>query len=237
MIKKIVTLLLLSGTVVCHAQNGSAPSLGERLNSVFEQVAKKAGLVKDYGTPRKVNRGARPEIILKDNTITWNGKPLALGQSIEEWRKVIGKGAVCSARNERPGWCKWDALGIEIAGSIGKPNQVGTFNVNFNRAADEGLYDLRARDAAGKPIDPVWLSKGVFPGYLEFDGFGIDKLTKFWEVRASVDRQHDLRCGLRDCSHPLGAFGESAAIYMILMSNDEYGVIKEFAIANDSTHQ
>lgn len=50
----------------------------------------------------------------------------------------------------------------------------------------------------------------------------------------SVDRQHGLRCGLRDCRQPLGAFGPNANIYMRLTTNDEHGSLRELAITLDS---
>jgi len=149
----LLALLALVLPLVSSAQD--TPSLGQRLGQAIEKAAKTTGALKDYGSPRQVHRGGKPELILKGEHISFNGKPLVWGKSMEEWRSVIGKGVVCSARNERPGWCKWDALGIEIAGSIGKPDQVSTLNVHFNRAADEGRYDLRTQD-------PEWLSKACF---------------------------------------------------------------------------
>lgn len=220
-----------------HAQSAdSGPGFGERLNSAFEKVAKAVGAAKEYGTPRKVARGAQPEIVLKDGTILFNGRPLVLEQPLAEWQKIIGKGGVCSPKREPIAWCKWDARGIEIVGSINRPLEVKQLKVRFNRDPEEGLYDLRARDANGKPIDPVWQSKGIYPGFLEFDGFGIDRRTEFWEIRTSVDRQHGLRCGLRDCHQPLGAFGPNANIYMRLTTNDEYGALRELAITSDSNN-
>jgi hypothetical protein len=231
MIKKTIFLALFSLMLPCHAQKAdSGPSVGERLHSAFEKAAKAVGATKEYGTPRKVARGAQPEIVLKDGTIRFNGRPLVFGRPLAEWREIIGKGDVCSPKSELPAWCKWDALGIEIVGSINRPLEVMVLNVRFNRDPEEGLYDLRAHDASGKPIDPVWLSKGIYPGFLEFDGFGIDRRTQFWEIRMSVDRQHGLRCGLRDCHMPFGLFAPSTNIHMVLTTNDEYGSLRELAI-------
>ncbi|ELX09930.1 hypothetical protein Jab_2c20140 [Janthinobacterium sp. HH01] len=226
MIKILLPLLWLAA-FECH---GATPSIAD----LFEKAAKKASALKDYGSARKVEKGAQPELVVKGSTITFNGKQLVLGQRIEQWQKIIGKGAVCARRNERPLWCKWDGLGIEIAGSFDHPAQVAQINVRFNRDADEGLYDLRARDAQGNPIDPIWLSKGVFPGYLEFDGFGIDKHTRFWEIQANVDRQRNLRCGLLNCHQPHGTLGDTANVYMVLNSGDKYGELREFTITSGS---
>jgi hypothetical protein len=210
--------------------------MGDRFSTGFEEAAKQVGASKDYGSPRKIAKGAQPEILLKDGKIWFNGRELVLGRHIDEWQKIIGKGSLCSPKNERPSWCKWDALGIEISARLNKPTKVTTLNVRFSRDADEGSYDLRARDSTGKPVDPIWLSNGVFPGYLEFDGFGIDKQSKFWEVRMSVDRRHGLRCGLRNCHQPLGAFGPDANVYMVLNSDDEYGELRELSVNADSNN-
>lgn len=60
---------------------------------------------------------------------------------------------------------------------------------------------------------------------------GIDRYTKFWEIRASVERKHDLRCGLRDCSQPLGLLKAGVGIYLLLNRNDEYGELRTFSIS------
>jgi len=54
--------------------------------------------------------------------------------------------------------------------------------------------------------------------------------TKFWEIRASVPRKHDLRCGLRDCSHPLGMLKNDVGIGMVLNRNDEYGELWQLSL-------
>lgn len=235
MMIRILLPVLLVAAAGCNGQTRNAtPSIVDRFNSALENAAKKSGAVKDYGPVRKIKKGAQPQIILRDGVVSYDGKPLVLRRRIEEWRKIIGHGAVCSPANERPSWCKWDDLGIEITGSLGQPAQVVEMNLRLSRDTDEHTYDLRPHDAQGKPVVPIWLSKGVFPGYFEFDGFGIDKHTRFWEIRGSVSRRHNLRCGLRDCHQPHGAFGPEANVYMVLNRDDEYGEVREFTITSAS---
>lgn len=228
LIAMLCSMILISD---CYGQSdGAPPSMADRFNSALEKAAKATGAIKNYGKPRLVEKGAQPALVLTGSSILFNNKPLVLGGRIDEWRSVIGKGSTCSPKSEHPMWCKWDALGMEITATFERPQFVSQFKIHLSREVNEDLYDILPRDAKGQSVDPVWLSKGVFPGHLEIDGFGIDKQTKFWELRSSVDRHRDLRCGLRDCSHPRGLFGQDAAIYLRLSRDDEYGVLRELAI-------
>ncbi|NGZ84941.1 DUF7738 domain-containing protein [Duganella aceris] len=228
--KIYVPILLAVAIPACYGQTSAAsPSMGDRFNSAFEKAAKATGVIKGYGRPSKVDKGAQPAI-----SIYFNNHQLMLGRQMDEWKKAIGSGGVCSPKSERPMWCKWDTLGIEITATFERPQLVSQMKLHFSRDPEESLYDTRPRDAKGKPIDPVWLSKGVFPGYLELDGFGIDKHAKFWEVRAGADRQRDLQCGLQSCAHPRGLFGPDAAIYLMLSREDEYGELREFGITSST---
>jgi hypothetical protein len=226
--KRILFLCLLGLHSASHAQ--SSQSLGDRLGQAFEKAAKATGAVKDYGPVRKVPKGAKPTLVLKDGSIFFNERPLILGGSFESWKKVIGNGSVCGSESEWPKWCKWDALGIEIGSGTQKNDAVKFLNVHINPEVKDEV-DFPDVDKNGRPIERPWIVNGVFPGYFEFDNFGIDRQTKFWEIRASVDRKHDLRCGLRDCSQPLGLLKTGVGMYLLLNRNDEYGELITFSIS------
>ena len=69
------------------------------------------------------------------------------------------------------------------------------------------------------------------PLLLALVGFGIDKETRFWEIKQSVSRERELRCGLKDCSHPMGSFSEQANLYLTLAGRDERSALKKFNIS------
>jgi len=220
----VLALLLYSG---CHAQE--SPSLGERLGQAFEKAAKASGAVKDYGTPRQVPKGGKPVLIVKDGHISFNGKSLVLGGPVADWKRTIGAGSVCGG-DTLVTVCKWDGIGIEIGSGIKKPNRVEFINIFFNEAPQKSQIKLPEVDIHGKPVPPPWEVTGFFAGYFELEGYGIDRRTKFWEIRASVPRKHDLRCGLRDCSHPLGMLKNDVGIGMVLNRNDEYGELWQLSL-------
>jgi hypothetical protein len=221
----LCTLILYTG---CQAQ--TSPSIGEKLGNAFEKAAKATGAIKDYGSPRKIAKGGRPTLVLKDGKIYFNDKIVTLGESMQSWKKTIGEGSVCGEKTW-PQWCKWDALGITIGTSMKKNDRVEYLTVYFNDDPSENDVNFPELDKNGKPIQSPWIVKGLFPGYFEFDSYGIDRKTKFWEIRSSVNRTHELRCGLRDCSNPIGALSEKVGIYMRLTSNNEYGELREISLS------
>jgi hypothetical protein len=124
---------------------------------------------------------------------------------------------------------RWKAPGSVYTGAR-KTDSVKFLNIYFNpevKDADE-FPDV---DKSGNPVVRPWIVNGIFPGYFEFDNFGMDRHTKFWEIRASVERKHDLRCGLSDCSQPLGLLKTGVGIYLLLNRNDEYGELRTFSIS------
>lgn len=221
-------LLLLSCVLMsaCHAQSES-PTMGERMGAALEKAAKATGAIKDHGEVRKVKPGAAPKIVLKDGKIFYNDQPLVLGQDFARWRKVIGeKSAVCGGQGGKTSWCKWDEAGIEIGNGADGSGKVRHLSLLFQPQLKE-----RAEYAPPDQPAPQWMTAGVFPGYLELDGFGIDKETRFWEIKQSVSRQRELRCGLKDCSHPMGSFSEQANLYLTLAGRDERSALKKFNIS------
>lgn len=211
----------------CHAQE--APTLGQRLGQAFEKAAKATGATKDYGTPRQVPKGGKPSLIIKGGSIYFNDKLLVLGDSMDAWKKTIGAGSVCGG-DSLVAVCKWDVLGIEIGSGIKRLNRVEFINIYFNEDPRRAAINVADVDVHGKPVPAPWEVKGRFPGYFELEGYGIDRHTKFWEIRASVHRKHGLRCGLRDCTHPLGALKDNIGIGMALTKDDEYGELWELSL-------
>ncbi|NGZ84942.1 DUF7738 domain-containing protein [Duganella aceris] len=221
---------LLPFTVLFAVANVYGQDFGDRVGSAFDKAAKQMLAVKDYGLPRKIAKVGKPALILKDGRISLNDRRLVLGDSMQSWKKIIGDGSVCGEQ-KWPKWCKWEALGIAIGTSMKRDDRVEYVTVYLNKDPSQNEVDFPDLDKNGKPVPHPWIVEGLFPGYLELDGFGIDRKTQFWEIRSSVNRTRDLRCGLRDCSHPVGALSETVGIFIKLTGNHERAELRELSLS------
>jgi len=219
---KIVFLSIFSlSAAQCFSQVQVDKSLGDRIGKAVEKAARFTGAIKTYGQPRIIEKGAQPEISIKAGSVYFNGHRLSFGALRQSWTSVIGEGAVCSEKTGVLVWCKWDKLGLEIKGSLESPDKITNFTINLNRDKEEGLYDYRPLGADGKPIEAKWLATGVYSGYLSFSGYGVDHLTKFWELRESIPAEYHLECGLMDCANPRGFHPPELKIYVRLNGRSE----------------
>jgi hypothetical protein len=230
-----LALCLMLHLISCNATEPVAVATGneltmlDRWNQLMEQAQKAAGAIKDFGQPRMVKRGATPELILRESDIRFNGKLLRLGASIDEWHEILGP----KHRDDSSGnTATWDDLGIELVTARQDKKTVIQISIYMNLQPKDPYAGLVTHEADGTPIKPTYDSKPKkpFPGYLELDNVGIDAKSKFWEIRTQIGPSRNLRCGLRDCSHPHGSFSGAADLYMRLNSGDEYGEIYVFSI-------
>jgi hypothetical protein len=202
----------------------------------FSELKKKAmielGMTKEARAQKIIKKSKQPEIILTRDKIYFNGKELRLGDSFDLWRKIIPGIPRCN--EPRNSLCIWDELGLDIGLASAKGHEVKFLNIQFSISEDDRKIDevdYPDGQPAGRSLDlnPHY----VFPGYLELDGFAIDSETEFWEIRQSANQERLLDCGLRDCSHPSGAFGESAHIYLRLDKGSRYGRLRRLSIDAD----
>jgi hypothetical protein len=194
---------------------------------------------KEYGKARIVPKGAKPEIILQDDTILFNGKPLVLGAPLQDWKDIFSAPHRCTKPGKiSPIACTWDELGIQILTSSSNKDIVSQLTIYLNpRPTDP--FDPNSRSSSKRHLFPDDKSERLevdsrqpFTGYLELDNFGIDAKTQFWEIRTNVKLKRNLRCSSREC-FPHGYFSEYANIYMALDQNSEKGRLFEFTIASD----
>ena len=161
----------------------SVPSFAEEkgtLDRVYEGALKAAEKV--FGSEEKlhkVDKNKQPQIIIKGNEMRYNGQLLELGDTFDNWVKVLGKPTRFSGDNVHI----WDNLGIIIylrdrrAGYTNKISVVSVMDIFFN---------FESRDQIFEHI-PYFSPKNAFVGYLEIDGTGVDSTSKVWEVRATKD--------------------------------------------------
>ena len=126
--------------------------------------------------PHKVDKTKQPQIIIKGGEMRYNGKILKPGDSLANWKKVLGK----PSRFNGERIYTWDNLGIaawlQSKEGPGYTDKITEMDIYFNL----------------KPLDPIFKEripghtdfrpKNVFSGYLEIDGAGVDRTSKVWEV-------------------------------------------------------
>lgn len=195
--------------------------------------AEKAGAIPDYGKPRIVPKGAKPEIVIKDDKIMFNGRLLQFGKPINEWKKIFMSKARCDS-NKIATACVWDDIGIQAGTKPGgKRGAVTYLTIFLNKRPIDPYKGLVTHNPDGTLITPDvdYAPKQAFSGYLELDGFGIDAKTEFWELLSTANPERRLTCGTRDCTHPTGSLGgNSGVLYLTTNRNDEHGNIYEFSI-------
>lgn len=63
-------------------KGGKEPTQLDLFNELMLKGAEKAGAIPDYGKPRIVPKGAKPEIVIKDDKIMFNGRLLQFGKPL-----------------------------------------------------------------------------------------------------------------------------------------------------------
>jgi hypothetical protein len=175
-------------------------------NEIVRGAEEKAGAIKNVGKPRMVPKGAKPEIIINyEGLITFDGQPLRLGEPIDKWRAVLPKDAVCRINDATR--CYWDQLGLKVMTGEKQDKSIIQVDIHLNFEKLESWMLPENSEYKTKPNES-------FKGYLEIDGYAIDKDTKFWEMRAGVDPRRGLDCGTLDCSHPRGGGGAGGQTYV-----------------------
>lgn len=182
---------------------------------------------KQDGRVRSINSGAMPEILLEEERVRVNGKHVDLGGALQSWIAALGSAPKCIAQKNGIALCVWEDLGIEVGTGVRDQNKAKFFNVYFQIPSPGGLEPVST--SSGREPPPARPRK-AFPGYLQLDGFGIDAQTQFWEIRAKTKPERNLRCGLRDCSHPHGGYGDRASLYLRLNRSDDRGNVVVFSM-------
>lgn len=211
-------------------ENDGRQNLMGRLNEVRQKALGELRALEYPDEPRKIKRGAVPELIVIKDEIFFNSKKLKLDEPLTKWKKTIGSTPRCF--EDGTIFCVWEDYGLEIGTSAKHPGKVKFINIYISFDPDDQQIG-RADYPDGRPAEPPEddTPHRPFTGYLEFNGVGIDAKTEFWEIQAGRTKNKSLRCGILDCSHPRGAFGEHATIGFVLDGKNEHGRIKRIGIS------
>ncbi|WP_145646969.1 DUF7738 domain-containing protein [Pseudoduganella lurida] len=151
------------------------------MKSKFSHAQKSADLIIENIPHRVVKRGAKPELLLQDGKLTFDGQWLEFGVGLEQWRKIIGVGSHCSFGGVDQDWCKWDTLGIEISGELESPRKAKRLKIRFSHDKEEDFLVGVSTPSGNKFKKADWHARGSFRGYFEIDGFGVDATVTFRE--------------------------------------------------------
>lgn len=202
----------------------------ERWNSLVQKAMNEVGGFDIGATTRIISRAARPEIILEGGRIWIDGRQVKMGDPLSSWKMSLPGPARCSSWGDKKSGgtlCRWDQLGIEVSTSNLQETEVDNFSIFMNVDLPNPWYS-RTDEPPAPP--PNYLPAHSFRGYLEIDGFGVDRNTKFWELAKSVDPAHNLRFDLSDCSFPHGRFGGAARLFLRLHGANKNSTVLEFTI-------
>lgn len=144
----------------------------------------------------EVEKGAKPEIILKGNHVMYNGTPLELGGELKDWVEVLGP----YDRKPKEGIAilRWDSMGLKV---WPKNHTVDTFGIVLNHRPSPKYRD--PGPAPGEEGGPV---KKTFSGYIEIGGVGIDRRTTVEDINKKIDYPYGFSCsrGMNACSALIG---------------------------------
>lgn len=206
----------------------------DRWNEAKHQAALATGAITAPSTPRHVKRYAKPEIIIKGENIFFEGKLLEFGRPLTSWKNILKRKPHCDETGTE--WCVWQDLGLKASTRWNSKFGVSTIIIMMN-ISENFPDETKTPYPDGTPDNRPkadWLIRRAFTGYLEIDGFGIDKETKFWELQASIDIRRNLSCGLRSCEFPSGMFGPNSIIDLHLNGGSESATIEEIKIYSTS---
>jgi hypothetical protein len=234
MVRNSLLVLLAALVAGCgDTQNTSASASstqahGGRWARLKQDAAKRIEAFANYGKPRFVPRGAKPEIIVEGERLFIAGTHVMISQPFEIWAQAIPGTPRCNS--DRNLTCNWDDLGITV---LTEGNLAKEFSVYLNLEPWRH-WATKAPDGTPIPPTPDPRPKHPFPGYFEWDGYGIDANTRFWEIRASVSPERNVRCDLftNSCGNTTARFNDHAKIYLELYQTiHENGRLASFAIA------
>lgn len=197
-------------------------SILQKADELRRNAIQKLGLEKKQDAVRHIKKGGTPEIIIKKSTIFFNGKAINLGESLSRWKRILGGKPFCVV--SKMTLCTWQNLGIQAGTADATPDSVNFMNLYLNIPDHNSTSNSDIRGAED------WRVKSPFLGYLELDGYGIDKATKFSEILSRADKDRNLRCGLRECGFPHGAFGNEASLHFELNGGSESSLVNQISV-------
>lgn len=225
------TAQTVENTPKTTAEANKSETIGQKIDKYFTKLIAGSSVyeINQYGTPRHVSRGKKPEVIIRNDTITINGQPVDMFDTVDSWISALGPPSNGCKFQKITGYCVWLKYGITIStdNREGKPLVVAAIlylNVPqyspyfFQEKSDSEQGQKAKKDTEKPPRKPMQL----FPGYLEINGYGLNADTKQWEVlkaakswKDPIDGNFGADVGChRDCHYASGQVGQNTMIYI-----------------------
>jgi hypothetical protein len=164
---------------------------------------------------------ALPIISVDGSEIKINGTSVWLGDTLAEWKRVIGGTPTCYDAGLIV-TCVWHSNGLSLGS--GQTDKTRVEFMNLHLTIEPAELGERA---------PSW-PQFPFHGTLLLDGVPINPNTQFQDLRRKVTPRRELRCGGSDCGNPSAAFSDAANIYMNLAGRSENSRILHFSVSCSS---
>lgn len=192
------------------------------------KISDSSSAMPDFKPISVIGKNKDLRLIFKNGRVSFNGQELKIGESISVWKRILPRGPRCF--EEGAILCVWDDLGLEVGTNHKKMQKVKFVNLYLNFFEDLDGNDAHNLYDAAKEENSGYRPHHVYPGYLELDNVRIGRNTAFSEVQNNSSNK-TLRCGLKDCRFPSGAFGDHANVFFELNSPSRNGIIGEISLS------
>lgn len=175
--------------------------------------------------PREIKRGARPEVIINGNDITFDGKRLRLGADVQEWIDVLGPNF-----RERLGILIWDDTGLLVTLHHQRKQEVRSLGVELNfkqlYSEYEPEYETYKPGVSNAPAH-------FFKGYLEINGLAIDAQSTIRETNRRSNGELSIRCskGINICNDDISVGTGAVVPYFEVDSRKEDSIIYGISVS------
>lgn len=220
--QSVVLGLALAGCQASPAEQADAAHDSHWNQLMKEAVRSAVGELKS--SERIVPRGKKPEVIFNSTDIYINGQKLALGEDLSRWISVLG-------RPDRKflvsGLYLWDDMGLTLVTSQNVQDKVVQFEVFLNDKPRMKSSNLTPVPGHPFPKFENHFPEGVFQGYVEVDGAGVDARSTVSDVNALMKAKDKFYCPWDESACKTGWRG-AAGFYGFTFDTDteqSHGVI------------
>ncbi|MDR2871990.1 MAG: hypothetical protein LBV45_05630 [Xanthomonadaceae bacterium] len=169
-----------------------------------------------------------PRLVFSGTEITYNGQPLRLGDTLEDWERVLGK----ADRTSHPmgGVYIWDDLGIRGYTRNSDKRRMKTLSVELNRNPQHAANDLYSKPGEG--ISP----SSLFNGYLEIDGAPLrrDSIVREYGGKFKNILSFNCRSGISLCSTSIRQGDIYMYVYISIDERKRNSIIYTLSFSDDT---
>lgn len=222
----LITLCLLISLTACEKASSFANSEWKGLKESAREATT---------TPREIPRGAKPEVFIKGNVLTYNGHALRLGSLLDEWTKVLGtdyRPSTPGDKNPKDAILVWDNLGLVLHLDWQGNRTVRSVEVDLSF---KQLYEKGSPDGESHKPGTGSVPTHFFKGYLEVNDVAIDEKSTIRETNSRANGKLSISCseGINLCSDDKAPAGTPTP-YFEVDSRKENSVIYAVSFSKEA---